>query len=175
MTKLNPASSRKVWLASEGRGGLANMGSLPSMASSHSSRSSSDRAWKVCTTPGLSSGIRSKQNLLSMDSEIRLMQAFTRKVSLESTFGAVWLYGIMQNSLANKQTNKSETSMDKHSTLLLLLVLLLLVLLLVLLLLLLLLTPVLDGPTDVEVQLGHPEDKDDVLQLKDLKQIVLLS
>ncbi len=65
-------------------------GSFPSIASSHSSRSSSDRAWKVCTTPGLkkketvihrrkleiitlshlSSGIMSKQNRLSIDSDI---------------------------------------------------------------------------------------------------------
>ena len=51
--KLNPASSRYVSLASEGFGGWTNIGSFPSMALSHRSRSSSDNAWNVYTNVGL--------------------------------------------------------------------------------------------------------------------------
>jgi hypothetical protein len=39
----------------------------------------------------LSSGMMSKQNLLSMDSEILLMQALILKVSFDRTLAVVWL------------------------------------------------------------------------------------
>ena len=44
---VNPASSRYVWWAFPGLGGCTYMGSLPSIASSQSSQSSSDNAWNV--------------------------------------------------------------------------------------------------------------------------------
>lgn len=47
-------------------------GSFPSIISIHAFLSCSDKAWNVNRTPGLSSDIISKQNLFSIESDIRL-------------------------------------------------------------------------------------------------------
>ena len=50
----------------------------------------------------LSSGVMSKQNLLSMESDILRIQVLSLKLSVDCVdiiFPVAWLYGIMQKSL----------------------------------------------------------------------------
>ena len=139
-TKLNPDSSKKVWLALEGlppgvwaylRTQIikflkiheiqAYMGSVPSRASIQSIRSSSDWACSVYTTCGLSetvvsfvcwicqldfshlsSGMISKQNLLSIDSAAFLIHDFSLKLSVLVILASRWLYGIIQKVLVGE-------------------------------------------------------------------------
>lgn len=62
--------------------GWSVTGSFPSIASSHNRRSSSDNACSVITITRRSFGVMSKQNLFSIDSDIRRVQDFISIVSV---------------------------------------------------------------------------------------------
>ena len=140
-TKLNPDSSRKVWLALLGfppgvwaylpkrsKGGdFPNITRL-TWALSHQEPPSTRacppqtvlaectqrEAWKLklcinvvlyCSHQyHLSSGMMSKQNLLSMASAAFLIQDFSLKLSVFVILASRWLYGIMQNVLGDSSS-----------------------------------------------------------------------